>query len=113
MQVHLNKCPDAKFQEKATLADWNETNLADAEKFAQNLEQSHLALKRIRNSYGGPRVSKVQARIACRTSKRFHNATTPCPAKGKICYSCKQFDHFASVCGNSKTNFRGHSQRGR
>ena len=34
MQVLFNKCADAKFQEKATLADWNKTNLAQAELFA-------------------------------------------------------------------------------
>ena len=35
MRVLLNKCPDAKFQEKATLADWDETKLAEAEKFSR------------------------------------------------------------------------------
>ena len=70
----LNKCQYATFQENATLVDWNETNLLEAEKFAQNLEQSHLALKRINNCNGGPRLKKIQAR-----------SFTPCPAKGKIC----------------------------
>ena len=52
MRTLLNKCPDSKFQEKAFLADWDETSLTEAEKFARNLEQSQLAQKRIKNSYG-------------------------------------------------------------
>ena len=42
--------------------------------FQENLEQSHLALKRINNCNGGPRLKKIQAR-----------SFTPCSAKGKIC----------------------------
>ena len=82
MRVLLNKCPDSKFQEKATLADWDETKLAEAEKFSRNLEQSHLTLRKIKSSYGGRRVNKVQACTSCKTCGRFHDVATPCPAKG-------------------------------
>ena len=82
MVVLLNKCPDAKFQEKATLADWDETKLAEAEKFLRNLEQSHLTLRKIKSSYGGRGVNKVQACTSCKTCGRFHDVATPCPAKG-------------------------------
>ena len=73
MRTLLNKCPDSKFQEKAFLADWDETSLTEAEKFARNLEQSQLAQKRIKNSYGGYKVKKVTI-SSCKNCGRFHDA---------------------------------------
>ena len=110
MRVLLNKCPDSKFQEKAFLAEWDETSLNEAEKFARNLEQSQLAQKRIKNSYGGYKVKKVTI-SSCKNCGRFHDAIN-CPAKGKQCYNCKMYDHFQAFCSRRKNNgnFRGHGR---
>ena len=110
MRVLLNKCPDSKFQEKAFLANWDETSLNEAEKFARKLEQSQLAQKRIKSSYGGYKVKKVTM-TSCKNCGKFHDAIN-CPAKGKQCYNCKMYDHFQAFCSrrNNHGNFRGHGR---